>query len=85
MKVDRSDPYVFGGVVVDGGGAMESRELEPAGHWYSEPLPPAPGQLEESVVLLGEIYTDTEAPARPTSTIGGRLWGHVSSWLGGDS
>jgi hypothetical protein len=84
VRVDRSNPYVFGGVVVDGDGAMEGRKLEPPGHWHTEPLPPAPDQLEESVVYLGTLYTDTQASARPPGTMGGRVWGRISGWLGGD-
>ena len=80
VNVDRSDPYVFGGVVVDGDGEMERRELEPAGHWYSEPLPPAPDQLEESVVLLGELRT-APLEERPGS-MGGRLLKVVNRWFG---
>lgn len=87
MKVDRSDPYVFGGVVVDGDGAMEGRELEdlaagPTEFCREVPLPP--GVEEESSVPLGEIYADTEQEISRTGSMGGRLWGAVSSWIGGD-
>ena len=84
MKVDRSNEFVWGGRVIEEEGTMEGREVVEGNHWYSEPLPLPPGVEEEVAVPLGELRLDTEAPAVPRGNLGGRVWGHVSGWLGGD-
>ncbi len=75
-------PGVWGGEVVEEEGAMRGYELEqggPVDFGYELPLE---GAGEEEAVYLGELYTDTEAPVVPRGSMGGRLWGHVSSWIG---
>jgi hypothetical protein len=78
MKVDRSDPFVWGGRVIEEEGTMEGREVVEGNHWYSEPLPLPPGVSEEVAVPLGELRLDTEAPAVPRGSLGGRIWGVIT-------
>ena len=79
-----NDPYVWGGQVEKAQSSMGSYELEQGGAVdFGYELPVA-GAGEEVAVYLGELRQATEEPARPTSTMGGRVWGAVSGWLGGD-
>ena len=78
MKVDRGNEFVWGGQVVEEEGTMEGREVVERGHWYSETLPLPPGVEEETSVPLGELRLDTEAPAVPRGSLGGRIWGVIT-------
>lgn len=84
MKVDGSDPFVWGGRVIEEEGTMEGREVVEGNHWYSEPLPLPPGVPEEVAVPLGTLYGDTEQEISRTGSMSGRLWGAFSGRVGGD-
>ena len=84
MKVDRSNEFVWGGRVIEEEGTLEGWEIVESNHWYSGPLPRPEDEPEEVAVFLGELRQSTEEPARPTGTMGGRVWGAVSTWLEGE-
>ncbi|MGA8926897.1 MAG: hypothetical protein WB462_11810 [Solirubrobacterales bacterium] len=84
MSVVRSDPLVWGGEVVPAQGEMRGYEREQGGPVDFGYELPVEGAGEEVAVYLGELRQATEEPARPTGTMGGRVWGAVSVWLGGD-
>ncbi len=64
--------------------SMRGYELEQEGPVDFGYELPVEGAGEEAAVPLGSLYADTEAPAVPRASLGGRLWGSVSGCVGGD-
>ena len=81
MKIDRSNPYVWGGEVEETQFSIGGREVadpsdRPTEFMREVPLPP--GVEEEVAVPLGELYGDTEQEITRTGSIFGKAWGAVA-------